>query len=92
MNTLDTLQEILMRDHSLSREQLAPTAELATLGIDSLALVELMFQIEDRFSVQIPGDNPTDLRTVADVVAYVDHLVAHARPRTGTVRAPTLGS
>ncbi len=81
MNTLETLQDVLMKDYSLAREQVAREAELAQLGIDSLGLVELMFRIEDSFAIQIPGDNPTDLRTVADVVDYVDSLVSRQRNR-----------
>lgn len=79
MTTLDTLQDLLIESYGLDRGRLGPDAELATLGVDSLGLVELLFQIEDRFGVQIPGDAPTELRTVADVVAYIDTLVA-ARP------------
>jgi len=75
MDTLETLHDILIRDYKLSREQLAPDALLSTLGIDSLGLLELMFKIEDRFHVRIPGDTPTDLSTVEDVVVYIDGLI-----------------
>jgi len=83
MNTLGTLQDLLISAYGLAREQLGPDAELASLGVDSLGLVELLFQIEDRFGVQIPGDAPTDLRTVADVVAYIESLLA-GRPGDGS--------
>jgi acyl carrier protein len=87
MNTLEALQDLLIGAYGLAREQIGPDAELASLGVDSLGLVELLFQIEDRFDVQIPGDAPTDLRTVADVVAYIETLVA-GRPGDG---APAAG-
>ncbi len=76
MSTLEALQGILIRDYHVSADNLQPTASLATLGIDSLGLLELMFKIEDHFHVKIPGDPPTDLVTVADVVAYIDGLIA----------------
>jgi acyl carrier protein len=75
MTTLTTLQDIIMKAHGLTREQLAPEATLTTLGIDSLDFIELLFQIEDDFKVQIPGDNPADLHSVGDVAAYIDQLV-----------------
>ncbi len=78
MNTLHTLQDILVRDYDLRREQLAPDAVLAALNLDSLSLLELMFKIEDNFSVKITGDTPTDLVTLNDVVRYVDGLLAAA--------------
>jgi acyl carrier protein len=80
--TIERLQDLLIEAYALDRERLGPDAELATLGVDSLGLVELLFQIEDRFGVQIPGDAPTDLRTVRDVVDYIDALLA-TRPPAG---------
>jgi len=76
MNTLDTLVDILARDYSVAREQVKPEATLETLGLDSLSVLELMFKIEDRYKVKITGDTPTDLRTVSDVVRYIDSLIA----------------
>jgi acyl carrier protein len=76
MSTLETLQDILVRDYGLERDRLSPDAALDTLGMDSLSLLELMFKIEDGFHVKIPGDPPSDLRTVRDVVAYIDELIA----------------
>jgi acyl carrier protein len=87
MTTLQTLQDILVRDYDLERERLAPDAVLATLNLDSLSLLELMFKIEDNFSVKITGDTPTDLVTVHDVVMYIDGLLAAAAPGTMTYQA-----
>lgn len=76
MSTLETLQEILVRDYGLPRERLSPDAPLDTLGMDSLSLLELMFKIEDHYGVKIVDDTPTDLVTVNDVVRYIDGLIA----------------
>jgi acyl carrier protein len=76
MSTLETLQEILVRDYGLPPERLSPDAALDTLGMDSLSLLELMFKIEDGFHVKIPGDPPSGLKTVQDVVVYIDGLIA----------------
>jgi acyl carrier protein len=76
MSTLETLQDILVRDYTLTHEQVAPEAVLSALGLDSLSVLELMFKIEDRFHLKITGDTPTDLVTVNDVVRYIDGLLA----------------
>ncbi|MGO8828022.1 MAG: acyl carrier protein [Steroidobacteraceae bacterium] len=76
MSTLDTLMDILVRDYGVAREQVTSEATLATLGLDSLSLLELMFKIEDCYGVKIADDTPTDLVTVNDVVRYIDGLVA----------------
>ena len=78
MNTLEVLQDLLMKDHSLARAQLGPETQLSALGIDSLALIELMFQVEDRFGISLPDDKVPVLVTVGDVVAYIDGLLASA--------------
>jgi acyl carrier protein len=95
MNTLETLQDILVKDFRLAPGQLTPAAELNTLGIDSLDLLELMFKIEDRYGISIKNDTPNNLMTVADVVAYIDGLLAR-RPGSaavpGSSPSPILGS
>ncbi len=83
MTTLAALQDILVEDYAIPRERLMPDALLSSLGVDSLGMLELMFKIEDRFNLKIPGDPPTDLSTVADVVAYVDSLIPGDTGRPG---------
>ncbi|HVC00711.1 MAG TPA: phosphopantetheine-binding protein [Steroidobacteraceae bacterium] len=87
MNTIETLQDILVRDYQVARTGLTPDASLGALGIDSLGFLELMFKIEDRFHVKIPGDTPTDLHTLQDVVGYIDALIANRPPAD----APAVG-
>lgn len=88
MNTLQILQDILVKDYHLAREQLAPEAILTSLGLDSLSVLELMFKIEDRFKLKILGDTPTDLITVNDVVLYIDRLIASHDRAGAEVQAP----
>jgi acyl carrier protein len=76
MSTLQTLQDILVRDYTLTQERVVPEAVLSSLGLDSLSVLELMFKIEDRFQLKITGDTPTDLVTVSDVVHYIDGLIS----------------
>jgi acyl carrier protein len=91
MTTLETLQDLLIAENGLTREQLTPEAELTALGIDSLGFVDLLFQIEDRFGIEIPGDNPTDLMRIGDVVTYIDSLRALQRERTAAAERLSAG-
>jgi acyl carrier protein len=59
----------------LDRTKLTPDAELSQLGIDSLAVLELLFDIEDRFGLKIKEDTPNSLMTLQDVVLYIDALL-----------------
>lgn len=50
------------------------------LGLDSMATIELLYQIEDAFDVQIPDQDLAKLVTVANVTAYIEGNVSPARP------------
>ena len=41
------------------------------LDIDSLSMVEIAVQAEDRFGVKIPDDELANLKTVGDAVNYI---------------------
>ncbi|WP_157535160.1 meromycolate extension acyl carrier protein AcpM [Nocardia inohanensis] len=49
---------------------------VADLEIDSLSLVEIAVQLEDKYGVQIPDEDMASLRTVGDAVAYVQKMEA----------------
>ena len=51
------------------------------LGLDSMATIELLYQIEDAFDVQIPDQDLPALVTVANVTEYVEGKVAAAQPK-----------
>ncbi|MCP9447885.1 MAG: acyl carrier protein [Nitrospira sp.] len=52
------------------------------LGLDSVAIIELLFEIEDRFKIQIPDQDLPGLSTVGSVASYV-----HQRLSTGQASA-----
>jgi acyl carrier protein len=73
-DTLEKLCTILERDYALSPDVLTPNAPLEELGIDSLGVAELLFNIEDEFSVILPPES-ANLTTLGDVVAYIEALI-----------------
>ena len=53
-----------------------PTSDLAAdLGFDSLQILEVVAELEDRFDISIPLNDVPAARTVAQVVAQVTTLV-----------------
>lgn len=42
------------------------------LGADSLDVVELVMALEDAFGIDIPDDDVAGLKTVGDVVKYIE--------------------
>ena len=62
----------------VSRRPIKPTlgSDLVTdLGFDSLQVLELIAELEDRFDISIPLNEVPATRTVAHVVAQVTALV-----------------
>ncbi len=49
------------------------------LGLDSVAVIELLFEIEERFKLQIPDQDLPGLSTVGSVAAYVQRRLAEPR-------------
>ena len=67
---------------NVSRRPIAPTLAsdlVADLGFDSLQVLEVIAELEDRFDISIPLNDVPATRTVGQVVAQVASLVA-ARP------------
>ncbi|MDF0675406.1 MAG: acyl carrier protein [Nitrospira sp.] len=52
------------------------------LGLDSVATIELLFEIEERFKLQIPDQDLPGLSTVGTVAAYVQRRLAELKPES----------
>jgi len=50
----------------------AETNFIEDLNLDSLDIVELMMKMEDEFSIEIPEEAAEHLKTVGDVVSYLN--------------------
>ena len=63
---------------NVSRRPIEPTLAsdlVADLGFDSLQVLELIAELEDRFDISIPLNDVPSTRTVAQIVAQVTRLV-----------------
>jgi acyl carrier protein len=78
-STLDALREIIARNFPVKPEAIHRDARLDALDIDSLSVVEVLFEVEDRFGIAIPSDTGSQrnsLKTIGDLADYVDSLIA----------------
>ncbi|MBQ9963514.1 MAG: acyl carrier protein [Clostridia bacterium] len=50
----------------------AETNIMEDLGADSLDVVDMLMSLEDEFDVEIPDEEIEKMRTVAEVVAYIE--------------------
>ncbi len=49
------------------------TSFIDDLNLDSLDIVELMMKMEDEFGIEIPEEDAEGLKTVQDVVGYLEN-------------------
>lgn len=62
-----------------------PTREtpIADLGIDSFAVVEIIYEVEEKLGIEVPfnaNENPLgDMKTVGDLIDAVKDLSANAK-------------
>ena len=76
--TFEHLRALLIKDYKLDPSLLTLDAELEALGIDSLGVAELLFNVEDEFHITLLPD-AVQLLTLGDVVRFIDDLIAGQR-------------
>ena len=81
--TFEVLRQILTKDFEVAPELIHPAARLDQLAIDSLAVIEVMFQLEDEFKISFPQD-PGELSTVGDLASTIDRLVKEQRAQVAS--------
>jgi acyl carrier protein len=55
---------------------------LQEMGIDSLDVFTLLFELENTFKISIPDDDVRSIRTVNDIVDGIKKILAAAPPDT----------
>ncbi len=70
--TYDVIVEILGDNLDVAAEDVSEDSTFDSLGLDSLDMVELISELEDRLDIDF--GEPEGLTTMGDLVAYVDEL------------------
>ena len=75
--TFESVQNILADKYSVPKETITPESTLESLGLDSLDLIELMFEVEDAFNIRVPQEAGTAFKaaTVQDIVDNIEKLI-----------------
>ncbi len=69
---LSELQSILVEQLGVDASEVVETASFADdLNADSLDLVEMIMEMEDKFGVKIPDEEAEKIVTVGDAVDYI---------------------
>lgn len=75
MQTLELLRDYLQKKASIDPARVTPEARLEDIGVDSLILIDLMFELEESLDVRVP-DMDSRPTTVAELIDLFDALSA----------------
>ena len=71
MGTLELIKEYINRHVGQPPENLEMESRLDEIGLDSLAMLELFFEIEDKYGISLPNNVPMP-ETVGQLVKLID--------------------
>lgn len=72
MATIDTVKEVLSENLGIDADQITEEATMEALGIDSLDMMELICDLEEKCDVEF--GEPEGIETVGQLVAHIDSL------------------
>jgi acyl carrier protein len=80
-STEQAIIDIIAKTCSIERQRITLDATLKDLDVHSLDAVQVLFEIEDRFNVNVPErDDQYAAGTVRDLVEGVERLIAARTP------------
>ena len=69
----DKIKAILAEQLDADIDEMTMDTDIAKdLGADSLDVVELLMSIEDEFSVEIPDEEIENIKTIGELVEYIE--------------------
>lgn len=73
MSTFERVQKIICEQLEIDSHLVNEDASISgDLGADSLDLVDLSMSIEEEFNLEVPDDVLDHIRTVGDIVKFID--------------------
>lgn len=73
MSIFEKLQEIIADQLEMDADDIAYDSNiLDDLGADSLDVVDLIMSIEDEFGIEVPDEALENIRTVEDMVKFIE--------------------
>ncbi|HIY10370.1 MAG TPA: acyl carrier protein [Candidatus Anaerofilum excrementigallinarum] len=73
MDVFERIREMLAEQLEIEPEKITMESDiLEDFEADSLDVVDMVMSLEDEFGIEIPDEQVENLRTVGDVVRYVE--------------------
>ena len=72
----DKIKDIIVEQLYVEEDAVTMEASITEdLGADSLDVVDLVMSIEESFDVEIPDEEVENIKTVGDIVKYIENKV-----------------
>lgn len=69
----EKVRDILVEQLDVEEDKVTMEASITDdLGADSLDVVDLVMSLEEEFDVEIPDDQVENIKTVGDIVRYIE--------------------
>lgn len=73
--TLDKVKQMLANQLNIQVEKIKEDSRLIEdLGADSLDMIEMLMSLEEEFGITVPDDKVEGLKTVENIVAFIDSV------------------
>ena len=73
LSTVDQVKKIVKEQLGVEEDEIQMSSTFVDdLGADSLDIVELIMAFEEEFNIEIPDEKAEKIKTVEDVVKYID--------------------
>jgi len=71
--TFEKVRDLLVEELDLDQDEVTLESNIREdLGADSLDMVDLIMSIEDAFGIKVDEKDAVDIKTVGDVVNYIN--------------------
>ena len=74
MSAYSYLAEVLVDKYDVDKDKIRPEATLTDLGLDSLMVVEFLFDVEDEFNIEVPDDR-AEFERLNEAATLIDELI-----------------
>lgn len=75
-NTIFELKQVIQNHFSIAASTLDERKPIVEYGLDSLAMIDLMFEIEEHFAIDLP-DRAASADTLAALAEIIDTVLEH---------------
>lgn len=76
MAIIDDIKEIIADQMGVDAADIAPDKDIIKdLGCDSLDIVSMLMEVEDKYGIEVEEDAVQGLTTINDVVSYIEKRI-----------------